>query len=60
MATVLTIAGVFLQLVGAVVALRGLIKTHDAYAEKSIQVMVLERLARVRARIQALVDPPAT
>lgn len=56
MATALSIAGVLIQLVGALVALRGLIKTHDAYAEKSIRTMVLERLARVRARIHALID----
>jgi hypothetical protein len=50
MGTVLTVAGVVLQLVGALVALRGLIKTHDAYAEKSIRTLSGEMAERWRAR----------
>lgn len=38
----LTVAGVAFQVVGAIVALQGLIKTHDAYAEKSIRLLVAQ------------------
>jgi hypothetical protein len=53
---VLTVVGVALQLAGAFVVLHGLVKTHDAYAEKSIRVIVSERLTLVRVRVQALID----
>src|SRR4051794_15850576 len=53
MGTVLTVAGVLFQLVGGVVAFRGLIKTHDAYADKSIRTLAGERVARLRGRIVA-------
>lgn len=56
MATFLTVAGVVLQLVGAVVALRGLIKTHDAYADKSIRTLTFELLNRWRGRIVVAVN----
>jgi hypothetical protein len=46
--TFLTVAGVLVQLLGAVVAIRGLIKTHDAYAEKSIRTIATKRAAVLR------------
>jgi hypothetical protein len=50
MGTLLTVAGVAIQLVGAVVALRGLITTHDAYADKRIRTLAAERVQRWRVR----------
>lgn len=49
MGTFLTVAGVLLQVVGGLVAFRGLIKTHDAYAEKSIGTLASERADHWRA-----------
>lgn len=51
MGTFLTVGGVALQLLGAFVALRGLIKTHDAFAEKSVREIAGEGLVRWRARV---------
>jgi hypothetical protein len=45
--TVLTVSGVLIQLLGAVVALRGLVKTHDAYADKSIRTLAIASHARL-------------
>jgi hypothetical protein len=56
MATFLTVAGVLLQLVGAVVALRGLITTHDAYAEKSIRTLTGELVGRWRVRTVRVIN----
>ncbi len=46
--------GLLLQGVGGVVALWGLVKTHDAYAEKTLRTIGGERMGRVRDRAVAL------
>jgi hypothetical protein len=53
MGTFLTVAGVLLQLIGALVALRGLIKTHDAFADKSVRTLTGEAMERRRAWLAA-------
>lgn len=51
MSEFLTVAGIVLQLFGGAVALRGLVKTHDAWAEKSIRTIAAERAGDVRTTI---------
>src|SRR4051812_13812651 len=47
----LTALGLLLPGVGGLVALWGLIKTHDVYAEKPLLVMASERAGRLRDRL---------
>lgn len=49
----LTAFGLLLQVLGGLVALWGLIKTHDAYAEKPLVLMAKERAARSLDRLIA-------
>jgi hypothetical protein len=56
MGIVLTVAGVLFQVVGGVVAFRGLIKTHDAYADKSIRTLADERVERLRGNVGRAVN----
>ena len=50
----LTTLGLLLQVVGGFVALWGLVKTHDAYAERTVVTIVRDRVTRVRVRASVL------
>lgn len=54
--TALSLVGLAVQLLGAVVAIWGLIKTHDAYADKTIRAMLAERLDRATQRVSRSLD----
>ena len=47
----LTAFGLLLQVLGGLVAFWGLIKTHDAYADRTVLTIVKNRAARVRDRL---------
>ncbi len=44
----LTAIGLFVQVLGGLVAFWGLVKTHDAYAERSVEAIARARVGRVR------------
>jgi hypothetical protein len=49
----LTAIGLLLQVVGGLVALWGLVKTHDAYAERPAAAIARARVGRVRDLLAA-------
>jgi hypothetical protein len=52
----LTAIGLLLQVLGGLVAFWGLVKTHDAYAEKPLAAMAKERGARFRDALIAAIQ----
>ena len=55
-ATVVDVVGVLLQLVGAIIALNGLIRTHDAYADRSVAAIARDKAERVRDQVAAVLQ----
>ena len=53
-ATVVNVVGVLLQVVGAIIALNGLIRTHDAFAKRSIAAIATDKAERVRDQAGAV------
>jgi hypothetical protein len=56
LAIALTIGGVLLQVVGALVVLQGLVKTHDAYAERSVRIIVIQAIDRRTAGLRGWIN----
>src|SRR5439155_1115329 len=48
--------GVLLQLVGDIIALNGLIRTHDAYADRSVAAIARDKAERVRDQVAAVLQ----
>jgi hypothetical protein len=54
-ATILNVTGVLIQIVGAIIAMNGLIRTHDAYAERTVAAIARDKAERIRDQAAAVV-----